>query len=59
MLEKGAIRKAIDCKDQFVSHLFLASKKDRGKRSVINMKDLNTFIPYKQTPSIKGNFGMR
>ena len=47
MLEKGAMRKAIDCNDQFVSHLFLASKKDRGKRSVINMKDLGTFITYK------------
>ena len=47
MLEKGVMRKAIDCNDQFVSHLFLASKKDRGKRSVINMKDLGTFITYK------------
>ena len=47
MLEKGAIRKAIHCKDQFVSHLFLASKKDGEKQPVINLKDLNTFIPYK------------
>ena len=47
MLEKAAIRKAIHCKDQFVSHLFLASKKDGGKQPLINLKDLNTFIPYK------------
>ena len=47
MLEKGAIKEAIHCKDQFVSHLFLVSKKDRGKRPVINLKQLNTFIPYK------------
>ena len=30
MLEKGAIREAIHCEDQFVSHLFLVSKKDGG-----------------------------
>ena len=47
MLERGAIREAIHCKDQFVSHLLLVSKKDEGKRPVINLKDLNTFIPYK------------
>ena len=47
MLERGAIREAIHCKNQFVSHLLLVSKKDGGKRPVINLKDLNTFIPYK------------
>ena len=47
MLEKGAIREAIHCKDQFVSHLFLVSKKDGGQRPVINLKELNTFLPYK------------
>ena len=44
MLEKGAIKEAINCKDQFVSQLFLISKKDGGQRPV---NDLNTFIPCK------------
>ena len=47
MLERGAIREAIHCKDQFVSHLFLESKKDKREPPVINLKDLNTFIPHK------------
>ena len=47
MLEKGPIREAIHCKDQFVSHLFLVSKKDGGQRPVINLKNLKIFIPYK------------
>ena len=47
MLEKVAIREAVQCKDQFVSHLFIVSKKDGGKWPVINLKDFNTFIPYK------------
>ena len=47
MLAKGAMRETIHCKDQFVSHQFLVSKKDGGQRPVINLKDLNTFIPYK------------
>ena len=46
MLEKGAIREAIHCKDQFVSHLLLVLK-DGGQRPVINLKELNTLIPYK------------
>ena len=47
MMEKDAIRQEIHCKDQFVSHLFLVSKKDGGQRPVIDVKELNTFIPYK------------
>ena len=47
MLEKGAIRGAIHCKDQFVSQLFLVSKKDGGQRPAINLKDLNIFTPCK------------
>ena len=47
ILEKRAIRETIHCKDQFVSHLFLVSKKDGGQRPVIKLKDLNTFIPCK------------
>ena len=61
MLEKGAKREAIHCKDQFGSHLFLLSKREGGQRPLINLKDLNTFIPYKdgRAPSIKGHFGTR
>ena len=65
MLEKGVIREAIHYKDQFVSHLFLASKKDGGQRPVINLKDFNTCIHTLQTfqdgkaSSIKLNFGAR
>ena len=44
MLEKGTIREIVHCKDQFVSYLFLVSKKDGKKQPVINLKDLNTFI---------------
>ena len=47
MLEKGAKREAIHCKDKFGSHLFLLSKREGGQRPLINLKDLNTFIPYK------------
>ena len=45
MLEKGTIRETIHCKDRFVNHVFLVSKKDGGQRPVINLKDLNRFIP--------------
>ena len=31
MLQKGAIREEIHCKDQFVSYLFLVSKTDGGQ----------------------------
>ena len=47
MMEKDPIREEIHCKDQFVSHLSLVSKKDGGQRPVIDVKELNTFIPYK------------
>ena len=47
MLEKGAIREAIHCKDQFVSHPLLVLKKDGGQRPMINLNELNTLIPYK------------
>ena len=47
MLEKGALRETICCKEQFVSHLFLVSKKDGRQRPVINLKDFSTFITYR------------
>ena len=46
MLEKGAIRKVQPSKGEFVSNLFLVKKKDGGQRPVINLKQLNAYIPY-------------
>ena len=44
MLEKDAIIKADPSPDQFLSNIFIISKKDGGKRSVINSKKLHNFI---------------
>ena len=46
MLEKGAIQKVVPTQGQFLSNLFLVEKKDGGNRPVINLKNLNKFIPY-------------
>ena len=52
MLRKGAIQKAQPLEGQFLSNLFLVKKKDGGggggggNRPVINLKNLNYFIPY-------------
>ena len=46
MLKKGAIRKVQPSKGEFVSNLFLVKKKDGGQRPVINLKQLNAYIPY-------------
>ena len=45
MLKKGAIRKIQPSKGEFVSNLCLV-KKDGGQRPVINLKQLNAYIPY-------------
>ena len=45
MLLKGAIQKITQCRNQYISNLFLISKKDRGDHPVINLKHLNSFIP--------------
>ena len=47
MLEKGSISKVCHSKGEFLSSLFLISKKGEGNRPVINLKNLNRFIPYK------------
>ena len=47
MLEKGAIQKVIPTQGKFLSNLFLIEKKDTGNRPVINLKNVNKFIPYK------------
>ena len=46
MLQKGAIQKVVPTQGQFLSNLFLVEKKDGGNRPVINLKNLNKFIPY-------------
>ena len=50
MLEKGAITKVLQHKNQhvqnqFLNNFFLIRKKDRGYRPVINLKTLNHFVP--------------
>ena len=45
-LKKGAIQETSVKKDQFSSNLFLIGKKDGENRPVINLKNLNAFIPY-------------
>ena len=47
MQEKGSISKVCHSKGEFLSSLFLIKKKGGGNRPVINLKDLNWFIPYK------------
>ena len=46
MLLKGAIQKVTQCKNHYISNLFLISKNDGRNRPVINLKHLNNFIPY-------------
>ena len=46
MLQKGAIQNVSHVSGEFLSNLFLVDKSDGGKRPVINLKNLNSFIPY-------------
>ena len=50
LLKKVAIEKShmkeVFAKNQFVSNLFLMKKKDGGSRPVINLKNLNQYIPH-------------
>ena len=48
--EKDAVHKIAQKNSNlgFLSDLFLEGKKDEGNRPVINVKDLNSFIPYEQ-----------
>ena len=48
ILDKGAVKKVEhQFPDQFLSHILLIKKKDRGNRPCINLKALNNFILYK------------
>lgn len=44
LLVKGAIQKVEPCPGQFISRLFLVTKKDGSFRPVVNLKPLNQFI---------------
>ena len=46
LLSKGVINLTDQQKHQFLSTLFLALKKNGNQRPVINLKQLNQFIPY-------------
>ena len=45
-MKKGAIRKVQLSNREFVSNLFFVNKKDGDQTPVINLKQLNTYIPY-------------
>ena len=45
-ITRVAIQKVVPTQGQFLSNLFLVEKKDGGKHPVINLKNLNKFIPY-------------
>jgi hypothetical protein len=46
MLEKGAVLEVQPELDSYVSTLFIVQKKDGGSRPVINLKNLNAYLPY-------------
>ena len=46
MLEKDSIQKVVPKQGRFLSNIFLVVKKDGGNFPVINLKNLNKFIPY-------------
>ena len=46
MLRKGAIMPVPPQKNQFISNLFLTTKKEGKYRPVVNLKNLNACIPY-------------
>ena len=47
LLNKAAVRKASPCTGQFVSRIFMVTKKDGSCRLVVNLKPLNRFVTKK------------
>ena len=47
LLEKDSIQKVVPKQRRFLSNIFLIVKKDGGNFPMINLKNLNKFIPYK------------
>ena len=45
-LQKSAIQKVSHVSGEFLTNLFLVDKSGGGKRPVINLENLNLFIPY-------------
>ena len=46
MLTKGAIREAIPKETQFLSNVFVTPKGEDQFRPIINLKALNSYVPY-------------
>ena len=46
LLAKGAIEICSPCPNQFISNIFTISKKDGGRRPVVDMQELNQFGEY-------------
>ena len=46
LLQKGSLTNVTPDSDQFVSNLFLVTKRDGGSRPVINLTDLNEYLQY-------------
>ena len=46
MLAKGAIREAIPKETQFLSNVFVTPKGEFQFRPIINLKVLNSYVPY-------------
>ena len=45
LLKKGVVEQVCPQKQQFLSNIFIVKKKDGGNRPVINLKQLNQYIP--------------
>ena len=46
MLEKSAIQVVSPQKEEFITSVFLVTKKNGGNRPIINLKNLNSYITY-------------